>query len=210
MGAALGVTGADAIVVGAGPAGSAAAIRCLEAGLRAVVLERQPLPRERVGETLHPGVEAPLRALGVLGAVEAAGFVRHGGVWRSNESGVQFGAYGSDAGGPWRGYQAWRPRFDALLAERVRTLGGTILTGRRAQRPLLEDGAVVGVETARGRLRAPVVVDAAGGSHWLARTLGLALERHSPRLVAAYGYAEGAAPRVRHAPLFASTRSGWT
>jgi flavin-dependent dehydrogenase len=123
---------------------------------------------------------------------------------------VTFGAYGTDPDGAWRGFQAWRSRFDALLTDRVRELGGEILTDWRAQEPLVEDGTVVGVATARGELRASVVVDAAGGGHWLARRLGLEIERHSPQLIAAYGYGEGAAPVARDAPLFSTRDSSWS
>ncbi|CAA9514798.1 MAG: hypothetical protein AVDCRST_MAG67-3023, partial [uncultured Solirubrobacteraceae bacterium] len=64
---------ADVAIVGTGPAGAAAAIACARSGLRVALLERSRLPRERPGETLHPGVEAPLRELGVLERVLAAG-----------------------------------------------------------------------------------------------------------------------------------------
>jgi flavin-dependent dehydrogenase len=37
----------DAVIVGAGPAGSAAARRLSEAGLKSVVLEREPLGRDK-------------------------------------------------------------------------------------------------------------------------------------------------------------------
>ena len=38
----------DVTVVGAGPAGSAAAKRCAESGLETVLLEKKKLPREKV------------------------------------------------------------------------------------------------------------------------------------------------------------------
>ena len=39
---------ADVIVVGAGPAGSAAAKRCAEYGLDTLILEKRRLPRDKV------------------------------------------------------------------------------------------------------------------------------------------------------------------
>lgn len=73
--------GADVVIVGGGPAGSAAAIACAGTGLNVVLVERAAFPREAPGETLHPGVESLLERLGVAGAVRAAGFLRHEGTW---------------------------------------------------------------------------------------------------------------------------------
>ena len=38
----------DVIVVGAGPGGSAASKRCAESGLKTLLLEEHPLPRDKV------------------------------------------------------------------------------------------------------------------------------------------------------------------
>src|SRR5262245_43905623 len=104
----------DVIVVGGGPAGAAAAITARNAGLRVTLIERDAEPRLRPGEALHPGIEPLLARLGVLDAVLAADFLRHEGywvTWGAEES--HFVAFGSDASGLWRGFQAWRPTFDA-------------------------------------------------------------------------------------------------
>jgi 2-polyprenyl-6-methoxyphenol hydroxylase-like FAD-dependent oxidoreductase len=69
------------VVIGSGRPGAAAAIACARSGLRVAQLERSRLPRERLGETLHPGVEEPLRELGVLERVLRAGLARHPGIW---------------------------------------------------------------------------------------------------------------------------------
>jgi 2-polyprenyl-6-methoxyphenol hydroxylase-like FAD-dependent oxidoreductase len=59
-------------------------------------------------------------------------------------------------------------------------------------------------------LRARFVVDGAGGRHWLARRLTLAIERHSPRLIARYGYVDGACPGRDEAPALVADPDGWS
>ena len=56
----------DVAVVGAGPAGSAAAAFCAGAGLRVVLLEREMFPREKVcGDCLNPSCWPVLERLKV-------------------------------------------------------------------------------------------------------------------------------------------------
>ncbi|WFU71079.1 FAD-dependent oxidoreductase [Bradyrhizobium sp. CB2312] len=53
---------ADIIVVGGGPAGSAAAIHARQSGLTVIVIEADGQPRRRPGETLHSGAASILTA----------------------------------------------------------------------------------------------------------------------------------------------------
>lgn len=200
----------DVAVVGAGPAGAAAAIVCASAGLQVALLDRGGFPRERPGETLHPGVEAPLRELGVLERVQAAGFVRHEGVEVTWDGPPRFDAYGADEDGPWRGYQALRERFDALLVERAVELGVVLHDRVRAISPEHGEGRVAGVRTASGLVRARYVVDAAGGGHWLARRLGIDLDERSPMLIARYGYVTGRCPARDVTPAIVADEGGWS
>jgi 2-polyprenyl-6-methoxyphenol hydroxylase-like FAD-dependent oxidoreductase len=73
---------ADVAVVGAGPAGAAAALLLAEHGLEVVVLDRAELPRSRIvcGEFLSPEAGRLLDRLGVLKAVDAAGAASLGGM----------------------------------------------------------------------------------------------------------------------------------
>ncbi len=66
----------DVIILGGGPAGSATAIICAQHGLQVALLERDKFPRNRPGETLHPGVEPLLGQLGVLEEILNADFIR--------------------------------------------------------------------------------------------------------------------------------------
>jgi flavin-dependent dehydrogenase len=178
---------------------------------------------------LHPGVEPLLRRLGVLEKVLAAAFIRHEGHWVrwGHEEGAPSSArwmpFGSDpeAKLPWRGFQAWRAHFDALLLQRAREAGATVYQACRAVDLLHgKSGRVAGVVTSPKRmgtqgaigtrLRARFVVDGAGGRHWLARRLTLAIERHSPRLIARYGYVDGACPGRDEAPALVAAPDGWS
>ncbi len=219
----------DVVVVGGGPGGSSTAIACAEAGLRVALLERERFPRDLPGETLHPGVEPLLQQLGVLEVVLAADFPRHEGHWvRWGHEGrapspPRWMPFGGDreAGSTWRGFQAWRARFDALLLERARAAGVAVHESCRVVDVLRgRSGRISGVVTspkragAEGavitRLRAPFVVDAAGDRHWLARRLALPIERHSPRLIARYGYVDGVCPKRDEAPALVADSDGWT
>lgn len=205
------------------------AIACAEAGLRVAVLEREHFPRDLPGETLHPGIEPLLRRLGVLEQVLAGSFLRHEGHWvrwRHDEitpSPPRWISFGKDseAGPPWRGFQAWRAHFDALLLHRACVSGVTVYQSCRAVDLLRgKAGRIAGVVMSPKRagtegavstkLRARFVVDAAGGRQWLARRLTLATERRSPRLIARYGYVDGACPERDEAPALVADPDGWT
>jgi geranylgeranyl reductase family protein len=62
----------DVVIVGAGPAGSACAGFCAEAGWRVLLLERETFPREKVcGDCLNPSCWPVLRRLGVFEKIRA-------------------------------------------------------------------------------------------------------------------------------------------
>ncbi|MES1163743.1 MAG: FAD-dependent oxidoreductase, partial [Rhizobacter sp.] len=70
----------DVLVIGAGPAGSAAAITLARAGLDVVLVDQHVFPRDKIcGDGLIPDAHNALRKLGVLDEVMAqaqpSGFV---------------------------------------------------------------------------------------------------------------------------------------
>lgn len=198
------------IVLGGGPAGCAAAIACAQRRLPVAIVERTRFPRHRPGETLHPGIEPLLEQLGLADDVRSAGFPRHAGTWIRWDGERRFEPFGSDEQGPWLGFQAWRADFDAIMLDRARALGVQIHQPCRALGPLLDGGRVVGVATTDGPLHAPVVIDAAGGGHWLARKLRTPVQTYSPPLIVRYGYASGELPARDAAPEISADPAGWT
>ena len=197
----------DVAVVGGGPAGAAAAIVCARAGLTVTVLERHADGHDKPGETLHPGVEPLLDGLGAGDRLRVAGFLRHAGIEVAWNAPPRFAPYGADGAGPWRGFQAWRASFDRLLLDCAAASGAEVRRGVRVCRALRADADTVVLETDAGAIAARWIVDAAGSGHWLARRLGLPIERLTPRLLCWYGYdrSEAAGP-----PRLSADDQGWT
>jgi flavin-dependent dehydrogenase len=200
----------DVIVIGAGPSGCAAAIQCAQSGHKVALLEREVFPRHRPGETLHPGIEPLLRQLGLDSALHAGDFIRHHGNWVQWPSELRFQAFGSDANGQWRGFQAWRATFDALMLDRARQLGVSIQQPCKVREPILCGTRVIGVQTSSGPLTGRFVIDGSGSRHWLARKLSLAMRCYSPRLIVRFGYARGDCDARDDAPALVADMAGWT
>jgi geranylgeranyl reductase family protein len=190
-----GATTADAVVVGAGPAGSSAAWWLAQAGLDVVVLEKAAFPREKVcGDGLTPrGVKA-LEDLG-MDTSPAAGWVRHKGLR------VHGGGQVVEVDWPqldsWPDYSLVRPRseLDAMLAAHAVGAGARLHTEVTVTDPLLDEaGRVAGVRTQSGPDKtpgtwtAPLVVSAEGLSGRLAKALGLIRREDRPLGVAVRRY----------------------
>src|SRR4030095_3033716 len=78
----------DVLIIGAGPAGAAAA-RLLSAwGHDVVVVDRATADAERLAESIPPSADKILRAIGALDAVRGGGFLpwRGNTVWWAGES----------------------------------------------------------------------------------------------------------------------------
>lgn len=200
----------EVAIIGAGPGGCAAAISCARYGISTTLFEGSPFPREAPGETLHPGIEALFRQLGVADAVLNAGFLRHPGHHVAWKDEPKFVPFGSDRNGPWLGFQALRARLDAVLLDRARTLGVTIHQPCRVLEPILTGDRVCGVHTSAGDFPCSFVMDAGGRSHWLGRRLRLEIQTCSPPLTAFYGYRAGECPSRDQAPALTANEDGWT
>ena len=190
---------ADVIVIGGGPGGSTAATMLARKGLQVLLLERDRFPRDHVGESLLPASIPVLEELGVLPAIQEAGFLPKWGatmVW--GREGAPWSWYFRETNRKYpHSYQVWRPTFDHLLLENSRANGVTVWEGCHVAGVLFEDGRATGVqysvEGASGLVaRAGFIVDASGQSGLLGRQLRL--RRWDPyfRNLAVYGYFTGA------------------
>jgi flavin-dependent dehydrogenase len=195
---------ADVLILGAGPAGCAAAIRAQQLGLQSLIIEPSTAPKGGPGETFHPGIEAIFRQLGILETVLAGGFHRHRGILVEWDGDPVFSPFGSDAGGDWLGWQIPREELLKLARAAAVQAGSRMIAG--APLSLIERGGW-GVRTASANIRAPFILDATGRRRWLAKQLGIRVLRRSPRLLASFGWDDAA--NVEGDPALSATDDGW-
>ncbi|MGH7365430.1 MAG: NAD(P)/FAD-dependent oxidoreductase [Candidatus Rokuibacteriota bacterium] len=194
------MTQADVVVVGAGPAGSAAAILLAERGWSVTLLDKAAFPRPKIcGEYLSPEAARVMDRLGVLKAVDAAGAQPLSGMRITAPDGtVVDGAYPTS--GRWRGYRDHalairREVFDRILVERARALPADVRERHRVTGLIVEDGAVRGVKAqnaggAAVEIRSRLVVGADGRASVVAHALGL-LRGHRLRRLALVRHVSG-------------------
>src|SRR5213592_2975270 len=113
-------TNQDVLIIGAGPAGSAASALLAEMGHRVLVLEREKFPRYHIGESLLPFTYHPLQRLGLLDKMRQSTFVKKYSVQFVSTSGKAsqpfyfFDRYDKDVAQTW---QVLRSEFDQMVME---------------------------------------------------------------------------------------------
>ncbi|MDH7499632.1 MAG: FAD-dependent oxidoreductase [candidate division NC10 bacterium] len=168
----------DAIVVGAGPAGTAAAYLLAKSGWQVVLVERGDFPGAKnvMGGILYRApMEEIIPSFWEEAPVER--YISEQRVWLlSSDSAFSLG-YKSDrlAREPYNAFTVLRARFDAWFAGRAEAAGAILVPQTVAEELIWEDKRVVGVRTGRqeGDLFASVVILAEGVNSVLARKAGL-------------------------------------
>jgi flavin-dependent dehydrogenase len=191
----------DAIVIGAGPAGTSAAAVLAERGRRVALLEREAFPRYKVGESLIPFCWYPLERLGLIEALDASAFV-------VRKYSVQFISVEGQRSTPFyffdhtshdcaRTWQVVRSDFDRLLLQNAVSRGAELFARTSARELLRAGDRVVGVravgpEGAELDLRAPVTIDATGRDSFSQTRNGWRVADRRLRKMAIWTYWRGA------------------
>ncbi|WP_327439676.1 FAD-dependent monooxygenase [Pseudomonas donghuensis] len=199
----------DVVIVGGGPAGSAAALTLRQhSGLSVTVLEQRGYARDKVGETLSPGVLPLLDYLGVGEHFRQAGFSQSfafTAAWGDSEVRARDFLFSG------RGY-GWhldRTRFDAGLANAARSMGAELLMGARVRQVQRDDsGWTLNIDGLDNRLHCRYLIDASGRSAWLARAVG-ANRIQDDRLVGVCAYFKASDAVLEGCSLVEAVAPGW-
>ena len=186
----------DLVVIGAGPAGSAAAIRAARGGARVIVFEKASQGRDKVcGDGLTPRAVTALSELKIPlddahhidGLRLVAGNVRRELVWPQNSGFAEHGA-------------VWPRRLlDKRLNEAAQAAGVEIVWNTEALPIIADDGAVIGARADGQKFLGNLLVLSAGAHGRAARLLGVKRVAEEPFGLAIRTYAH--TPRHRECYL---------
>jgi len=187
------------LIVGGGPAGSAAAILLAEKGYRVVLVEKDRHPRFHIGESLLPANLPLFERLGVAGKVRAIGMEKWGAEFIADGGGRRQEFEFADA---WNksqpmAYQVRRSEFDEILIRRAADCGARVIEGCRVVDVDFVDGGRVLVDALHedGRARrwdAARLVDASGRDTFLGSRLRTKRRNRKHNSAAVYAHFSGA------------------
>ena len=210
----------DVIVIGGGPAGSTCAAYLAMNGHSVCLMDREPGPRHRVGESLLPSMMPILDDFGLIEEVEACGFAKKTGgtfVWGTSREPWDV-LFSNNPFLPYPyAYHVDREVFDDLLLRHAERRGVEVRRGWRVRRAHHDGERVAGViVTPKGQpeqtVTARFVVDASGPDSVLGQALTQRIYDERMRQVAFYRYYEGVKGPEGHRAghvLIESSPWGW-
>jgi menaquinone-9 beta-reductase len=182
---------ADVLVIGAGPAGAAAAYWLADHGHDVLMVEKKAFPREKTcGDGLTPRAVHQLDEMGLTGQLTT--YHRFDGLRACAHGRTLELEWPEHPVFPRHGYVVRRRELDQMVAEHAEKTGATLWTEAEASRPLVEQGFPVGAVVERGgdeiEVRADYLVVADGSLSRFGRALGAARNREFPQGMAIRGY----------------------
>lgn len=177
----------DAIIIGAGPAGSVAAALLHAQGHRVHIIEKDHFPRFSIGESLLPQCMEFLAEANLLDAVHAAAEdchfqFKHGAAFVRRDEYTDFDFREKFSAGAGTTYQVFRGPFDQVLAQEVERQGVKISWGHtlsQLQPPIdaghggLSHVTILNEAGQTYQLSAKFILDASGFGRLLPRLLNL-------------------------------------
>ncbi|MFA7078529.1 MAG: FAD-dependent oxidoreductase [Syntrophomonas sp.] len=168
----------DAIVVGAGPAGSACAYTLAKAGKEVLVIERGDIPgRKNVtgGRLYTYALDMLEEGLHQKAALERQ--VTHEQIMMlSGDRAVNIEfmnpAYNQEGSMP-MSYTVLRAKFDKWLSGQAEKMGAVVVSGIKVDELIEQDGQIIGVVAGEDQLFADIVVAADGVNSFMAQKAGL-------------------------------------
>ena len=190
----------DALIIGAGPAGSSAAAILAEYGHKVLILEREKFPRYHIGESLIPFTFGPLERLGMIPKMRQSGFVKKYSVAFTQPDGrasIPFYFYNRyDRESVAQTWQVLRSEFDEMLLNNAREKGAVVKEEMRVTDLIREDGVVVGATATdkdgkTAEYRARITLDCTGKDAMFAARQGWRMRDPYLNKVAVWTYYKG-------------------
>ncbi len=189
----------DVLIMGGGPAGSAAAALLAMKGFDTVVLEKDHHPRFHIGESLLPLSLPYLEKLGVLDAVDHIGLKKYAAEFHSIYHGKSTTFdFGESLKGDYPyAYEVRRSEFDHLLLENARAKGACVHEGWRVDTLECHERTLQSITArnekgSRKTYTARFYIDATGRDTFMADALNLKERNKRHKSAAIYAHYQGA------------------
>lgn len=190
----------DCIVIGAGPGGGTTAALVAKQGWNTLLVERDPIPRFHVGESLMPETYWTFERLGILDDFQKIAFTKKYGVQFVSSDGKESAPFVFRNHDPRPCAETWhveRADFDCLLFDTAAKNGADCRDMTRVMDiEFAEQGphtvTVQNPDGSRQRVSTRVVVDASGQQAMIPSRLGLKNVDPNLKKAAIWGYFENA------------------
>ncbi len=175
----------DVIVIGSGPAGTAAASICRKSGLHVMLVTQASIPDELVSlspgplESIHPGVSSLLEKIDAQGAEQRAARATYHGISASGT----YTSLGHDENGNWEGLHIDRQIFNEQLLRKTMDQDVPILFNETVEEFIQDAERITGIKTKSGDLYANYIIDASGKKAIAGKKLNLQRTFFSPPLL---------------------------
>ncbi|MBN8874445.1 MAG: tryptophan 7-halogenase [Rhodospirillales bacterium] len=163
----------DLLILGRGPAASAAALVATRLGLSTIMMAPRRAATAVPAEMVPAGFADTLARIGL----RTRGLCREG-------------RFSTAGGATLAGWHVDRVHLDLLLL-RAAVRSGAQLRHEMPEVPIQEQGRIGGVLTVRGAVRSRMLIDATGNAAWLRRSLGLRRIALSDPMIVARGQVRG-------------------
>lgn len=198
---------ADAVIVGGGLAGVAAAVTLARGGYSVILLESQTEPAWKIGETLSPEALQVLRRLGLHGAAEATPHLSSPGI-RSAWGGPELADKDFILNPHGSAWQVDRVELEKALRRRAAEEGVDVREGARLEQAG-RDGDAWQIQCGPDIIAARWIIDATGRRSAVARLLGASREAID-QLVCVYTLLQAPARLDRDARTYVEAQTdGW-